>query len=139
VPWSLADKIEVLNAANSIEAKPHCTRQKHSIADEPITARIGRRAESIPASDSPIESDVASDQEAVRPKASTQDSPGKPPMTFQKRIILERQLKSDGPPSPDEANKLGGREKNRDHPRNSHFDNCDARMRSNRLPLGLAA
>jgi hypothetical protein len=43
VPWSLADKIEVLNAANSIEAKPQRTRQKHSIADEPITARFSRR------------------------------------------------------------------------------------------------
>lgn len=40
----LAEKIKALKAANSIEATPQRARQKHSTAEEPVTARIRRRA-----------------------------------------------------------------------------------------------
>ena len=43
--FDLAVKIEELKAANSIEAAPQRARQKHSTAEEPITARIRRRQE----------------------------------------------------------------------------------------------
>jgi hypothetical protein len=47
----LADKIKALKAAHSIEATPQRTRQKHSTAEEPVTARIRRRTETAPAAD----------------------------------------------------------------------------------------
>ena len=43
----LAEKIKALKAANSIEATPQRARQKHSTAEEPITARIRRRQEGV--------------------------------------------------------------------------------------------
>lgn len=86
----LAEKIKALKAANSIEATPQRVRQKHSSAEEPVTARIRRRAESMPASES------ATDADAALPPEPPQNSSGKLPMTFQERIILERQRKDDG-------------------------------------------
>ena len=44
----LAEKIKALKAAHSIEATPQRVRQKHSSAEEPVTARIRRRTEAIP-------------------------------------------------------------------------------------------
>ena len=92
----LAEKIKAIKAANSIEATPQRVRQKHSSAEEPITARIRRRQEGNSASDQANESDPTPEQEAVRPTASTQNSHANPAMTFQKRIALERQQKNDG-------------------------------------------
>ena len=92
----LADKIKAIKAANTIEATPQRARQKHSTAEEPITARIRRRQEGHSASDQAIESDAAPEEEEVRPTAATQNSPGKPPMTFQERIALERQSNRGG-------------------------------------------
>jgi len=43
----LADKIKTLKAANTIEATPQRVRQKHSTAEESITARIRRRTRQI--------------------------------------------------------------------------------------------
>jgi len=43
----LAEKIKTLKAANSIEATPQRVRQKHSSAEEPVTARIRRRTEAV--------------------------------------------------------------------------------------------
>ena len=40
----LAEKIKSLKLANSVEATPQRVRQKHSSAEEPITARIRKRA-----------------------------------------------------------------------------------------------
>ena len=39
----LAERIKALKAAHSIEATPQRARQKHSSAEEPVTARIRRR------------------------------------------------------------------------------------------------
>jgi len=92
----LADKIKSLKAANTIEATPQRVRQKHSTAEEPITARIRRRTEASLSSDQSGVSDDVPDAESVRPLASSQDSSDKPPMTFQERIALERQSNSGG-------------------------------------------
>jgi len=93
----LADKIKALKAANSIEATPQRVRQKHSTAEEPITARIRRRTEASLSSDQSGESNDVPEAESVPPPAASQDSSDKPPMTFQERIALERKQKSDGP------------------------------------------
>ena len=83
----LAEKIKALKAANTIEATPQRVRQKHSTAEEPITARIRRRAESMPASGS-------AEEVSAIPVAGIGPHP---PVTFQERLALERQNKSDGP------------------------------------------
>jgi hypothetical protein len=41
----LADRIKCLKAANTVEATPQRVLQKHSSAEEPVTARIRRRTE----------------------------------------------------------------------------------------------
>src|ERR1019366_6961983 len=47
----IAAQIKALKVAHNIEATPQRVRQKHSSAEEPITARIRRRAEAAPPSD----------------------------------------------------------------------------------------
>jgi hypothetical protein len=93
--FGLADKIKALKAANTIEGMPQRVRQKHSSAEEPVTARIRRRTEALPTSNQATNSD-ASPGTGAPESASSDHSPGKPPMTFQERIILERQRKDDG-------------------------------------------
>jgi hypothetical protein len=96
----LAERIKALKAANTIEATPQRDRQKHSSAEEPITARIRRRTEAIPASDPVIESDASPEAEGVGAQGSMQNSSVAPPRSFRERIILERQRKDDGPSPP---------------------------------------
>jgi hypothetical protein len=93
----LANRIKSLKAAHTIEATPQRVRQKHSSAEEPVTARIRRRAESLPASAPPIESDAASWEGAALPPSPTQNSSAKPQLTFQERIAMERQGKDRKP------------------------------------------
>jgi len=81
----LAEKIKALKAANSIEAMPQRARQKHSSAEEPITARIRRRAESMSATESTEEIDPHLPPESPNNPSSI------PSMTFQERIATERQ------------------------------------------------
>jgi N12 class adenine-specific DNA methylase len=95
----LAERIKALKAAHSIDATPQRVRQKHSSAEEPVTARIRRRTVTIPASDQAIGPDVnASGVGESLPPASAENSSVKPPMTFQERIARERQ-RSDREPS----------------------------------------
>ncbi|HUY34290.1 MAG TPA: hypothetical protein VMV69_16200 [Pirellulales bacterium] len=47
----LAGKIKTLKSAQSIEATPRRARQKHSTAEEPVTARIRKRQETMPTPD----------------------------------------------------------------------------------------
>ncbi len=82
----LADKIKALKAANSIEATPQRARQKHSTAEEPITARIRRRQEA-----------GAIDQSVEVEQGKPAPAPEMPASSFQERILRERQLKDDGP------------------------------------------
>jgi hypothetical protein len=95
----LAEHIKALKAANTIEAAPQRVRQKHLSAEEPITARIRRRTNTIPASGHAV--DAASDDEAFPSSDPSQNSPDDPPAMYQKRITMERQRKIDGLPSPD--------------------------------------
>ncbi len=109
----LADKIKALKAANSIEAAPQRARQKHSTAEEPITARIRRRSPVLPISDptmvaddaasvagtatlsdvtvEPILKDLAPSETPSNHAGTTQNSSIKPEMTFQDRIARQRQ------------------------------------------------
>lgn len=92
----LADKIKALKAANTIEATPQRARQKHSTAEEPITARIRRRQEANTVAGEAVQADAESGAgEAVQ--LADENSPGEPPMTFQERIALERRRKDREP------------------------------------------
>jgi N12 class adenine-specific DNA methylase len=94
----VAERIKALKAANSIEATPQRARQKHSSAEEPVTARIRRRTEALPASDPTMAADAASPTDTSAPPETTdQHSSIKPQMTFQERIALERQRKDQEP------------------------------------------
>lgn len=84
----LAEKIKTLKAANTIEATPQRARQKQSTAEEPITARIRRRAEAIPNADRSMPSHSAY-ASALR-DSEAQDSSAKPAMSFQERLAAER-------------------------------------------------
>jgi len=89
----VSEQIKPLKAANTIEATPQRERQKHSSAEEPITAAIRRRTGASSASDLVTESDVAPEAEYVH----TQNSSLDPPRTFQERILFERQRKDREP------------------------------------------
>lgn len=93
----LAEQIKALKAANTIEATSQRDRHKHSTAEEPITARIRRRQGEHAVANQAVESDALAETGAAPPSQEQQDSPSKSPMTFQERIALERQQKSDGP------------------------------------------
>jgi hypothetical protein len=56
----LAEKINALRAATSIEATPQRVWQKQSTAEEPVTARIRRRTEALAALDPAIQTDATS-------------------------------------------------------------------------------
>ena len=110
----LAENIKALKAANSIEATPQRARQKHSSAEEPITARIRRRVESADDTDtSAMSGGLASGTHAVQARRTQQPTMQSTssdrfagqaastvegclqPMTFQARIALERQRSTD--------------------------------------------
>ncbi len=93
----LAEKIKALKAAHSIEATPQRDRQKHSSAEEPVTARIRRRTEAHPPTDPANQSDAAAGAGTAMPPESAQNSSTKPQTTFQERIILDRQRKDPDP------------------------------------------
>ncbi len=90
----MAGKIKTLKSAQSIEAAPQRARQKHSTAEEPVTARIRRRAAAIPVSAPAVDPHAAA---AAVPPESAENSPS---MTFQERIAIERQRKDDEPSLP---------------------------------------
>jgi cell pole-organizing protein PopZ len=74
----LAERIKALKAANTIEAMPQRARQKQSSAEEPVTARIRRKTEALPASDSAIDPDAAASPIAASqsPETKEQATPG---------------------------------------------------------------
>ena len=95
----LAEKIKAIKAANNIEATPQRARQKHSSAEEPITARIRRRTEGNSVADAAIQPDVATSptEASTQQETTAQNSSMKPQMTFQERIAMERQRKDREP------------------------------------------
>ena len=61
----LAERIKAMKAANSVEATPQRVGQKQSTAEEPITARIRRRRQALPVSESEAHSDTARSRAAT--------------------------------------------------------------------------
>jgi hypothetical protein len=86
----LAKRMKALKAANSIDATPQRVRQKHSTAEEPITPRIRRRTEAVPANGPLIGTDDASREGDAMLPSSAQNSSIKSPLTFQERNALVR-------------------------------------------------
>jgi hypothetical protein len=85
----LADRIKVLKAGNNIEAAPQRIRQKQATAEEPVTARIRRRTESLPlappsSGDSPDVANPAAAPTATSVSVINTKTP------FQDRIVAER-------------------------------------------------
>ncbi len=60
----LADRIKALKAAHSVEATPERTGTRRTTAEEPVTARIRRRAEARPAPQGPWQRKLAERAEA---------------------------------------------------------------------------
>jgi hypothetical protein len=89
----LAEKIKALKAAHTIEATTQRTGQRQATAEEPVTARIRRKAESSHAPDQNSGKETAA--ETVVTPVSIQE-PAKP-MTFRERIMAELLQKTDGP------------------------------------------
>jgi N12 class adenine-specific DNA methylase len=77
----IAERIKSLKAVHTIEATPQRGRAKTSSAEEPITARIRRRTQTMPASEPAIDSDAAvSPSVASLPAESTPNAiPGERP------------------------------------------------------------
>jgi uncharacterized protein with PIN domain len=96
----IAAQVKTLRGAHSIEAAPQRVRQKHSAAEEPVTARIHRRAEAAPAADQAAGHDAALETGDGMDATPSENSPIKPPMPFQVRAEIQRQRKSEGPPGP---------------------------------------
>ena len=106
----LAEKIKTLKSANNIEATPQRARQKHSSAEEPVTARIRRRARTKDDSDDSAKAGgLVSSTETSEPgtQAATASSdhsngqaataPGSAkPATFRERLAIER-ARTEGP------------------------------------------
>ncbi len=95
----LAEKIKTLKAAHNVEATPQRIRQKQLTAEEPVTARIRKRAEGS-AANQVIPSDDASRPNSAPQANSTEDSSTNPSVRFQERIDQDRQRKDDGPTPP---------------------------------------
>ncbi len=118
----LAEKIKAIKAANSIEATPQRARQKHSTAEEPITARIRRRvgsgddpgAAAMPGGHAPqagaftqpatqaqaTDVQASRDAHSSEPPVTPKDSSVNPAMTFQERLARERRRKDLEPSLP---------------------------------------
>ncbi|HVC97796.1 MAG TPA: hypothetical protein VND64_29265 [Pirellulales bacterium] len=97
----LAGKIKAIKSAQSIEATPQRARRKHSTAEEPVTTRIRRRTEAIPASGTANDpDDPASGTGAALPPESVENPSIKPPLTFQERLAIERQREDQEPGLP---------------------------------------
>jgi hypothetical protein len=68
----LAERIKSLKAAHTIEAAPERTAPRRIAAEEPVTARIRRRSESMPAIDASVDpAPVATPVEMPKPVAAT--------------------------------------------------------------------
>jgi len=91
----LAEKIKALEAAHNIEATPQRVRQKHSSAEEPVTARILRRHQASPLRDRAFEQDTSSGAPSNPPAGSARNSTSQPPMSFRERMVARSQRLDD--------------------------------------------
>jgi N12 class adenine-specific DNA methylase len=88
----LAEQIQALKATNNVEAMPQRVRQKNASAEEPITARIRRRNETMLATDPALATVFSASVNGMRlPHHEDHSSPISRCGTFQERILLERQ------------------------------------------------
>ncbi len=94
----LAEQIKTLKAANTIEAVPQRTTQKHTAAAEPITARIRRSQKINPAHDPAIEAANGSVAKMSSSLEAENIQSAKPQLLFQQRIATER-LRQDNEPT----------------------------------------
>jgi hypothetical protein len=88
----LAEQIKLLKTSNTIDAGPQRPREKHSTAEEPITARIRRRQETTSTPDQSVKRDQR--REAATTATPEPNSSARP-MTFQERIWHERNGQTD--------------------------------------------
>jgi hypothetical protein len=96
----LAEGIKALKAAHTIDATPPRARQKHSAAEEPVTARIRKRQQANPTSNQSVELNGELGTGAILSPGGGENSADKPPQTFQERIAMERQRQNEGPTLP---------------------------------------
>jgi N12 class adenine-specific DNA methylase len=96
----LAEKIKALKASHTIEATPQRVRQKHSTAEEPVTAQIRRRKESGPSPKHSINSDVATETGGANNRPTPASLSANPQTLFQELIATERERNDDGPSPP---------------------------------------
>ena len=96
----LAEQIKSLKTSHSTEDAPQRARQKHSSAEEPVTARIRRRTEAILPSNQAMGSDAVSPAGTPADHAgTTQDSSHKPQMSFQEWVARSRQREEGSAPT----------------------------------------
>jgi N12 class adenine-specific DNA methylase len=88
----LAERIKALKAANTIESTPQRTERKQTAAEEPITARIRRRQETLDLS--PERDDASKPLEPSLPAA--ENASAAPAWTFRERLARERQQDHEG-------------------------------------------
>jgi N12 class adenine-specific DNA methylase len=92
----LADRINVFKAAHNIGLTPQRAREKHSSAEEPITARIRRRRMANPEW-APAFENAGEWKGKDTPHESAATLSGKPPLSFTDHIVEERQRKDQEP------------------------------------------
>jgi hypothetical protein len=85
----LAEQIKALKSANTIEATPQRVGKRRSSAEEPVTARIRRRAKPVPTPDQVSEPDAA---------AMPTEAPAPPESTV---IPMHREHANNAAPAPD--------------------------------------
>jgi hypothetical protein len=94
----LAEKIKALKSTHAIEPAPERAGKRRSSAEEPVTARIRRRTEAIPALEPAIPAaDVAAPaEEPSGQNGATKDNSLTPATAFQHRVAASVQRKERG-------------------------------------------
>src|SRR5262249_35122300 len=93
----LADRIKMLKAANTIEAAPQRVERKQAAAEEPVTARIRRRQEANAVVGQSGDHDASKEQASEVKPTGKDVSPGKKPLNFRERILMDRPSNGQGP------------------------------------------
>ena len=96
----LAERIKALKSAHTIDAMPQRAGQKHSTAEEPITARIRRRTEALSASEPVVAPGAPKALPGTPfPPESTADSADQR-ISFEEYVAMQRQRKDIEPTLP---------------------------------------
>ncbi len=97
---ALAERIKALKAGHTVESTPERSIKRATSAEEPVTARIRRRAETLPAAVSGTEAEAVVRAVATLSPESTGNSPTTPKLTYRGRLAMERQGKDQEPSLP---------------------------------------